>query len=415
MHPKNISIADYTYHLPEDKIAAHPLPERDSSRLLVYRHRQISETVYSNISRFIPPKSFIVFNNTRVVEARLLFQKDSGGVIEIFCLEPHEQYVDITTAMAQTGKVLWLCLVGGASKWKRGLVLQKTMQVKGNVVTLSAHYIEKRTDSFVIQLQWDDDKISFAEILHHAGKVPLPPYIKRDVEQADAERYQTVYASFDGSVAAPTAGLHFTERILNDLKARHVETGFVTLHVGAGTFKPVKAATMQHHQMHSEFIEVERAFIKNLIANIDEKVIVVGTTSLRTVESLYWLGCKLLQDALVFDKEPLFLSQWEAYELQAHAYPPKDALEALLAYVERTGKGSLLAKTQIMIAPGYPFKIADALVTNFHQPSSTLLLLVAAFAGPGWRKIYNYALENDFRFLSYGDGNLLWRANLNGE
>lgn len=410
MHPKNISIADYTYHLPEDNIAAHPLPERDSSRLLVYRHRQISETVYSNISRFIPPKSFMVFNNTRVVEARLLFQKDSGGVIEIFCLEPHEQYVDITTAMAQTGKVLWLCLVGGASKWKRGLVLQKRMQVKGNVLTLSAHYIEKRTDSFVIQLQWDDDKISFAEILHHAGKVPLPPYIKRDVEQADAERYQTVYANFDGSVAAPTAGLHFTDTILNDLKAQNVETGFVTLHVGAGTFKPVKAETMLNHEMHSEFIEVERSFIDQLIAHIDNKVIVVGTTSLRTVETLYWLGCKLLQDAFVFDKEPMFLSQWEAYDLQTHSYPVKDALNALITHLEKSGHRNLLAKTQIMIAPGYAFKIADALITNFHQPCSTLLLLVAAFAGPGWRNIYNYALKNDFRFLSYGDGNLLWRT-----
>lgn len=410
MHPKDISISGYTYHLPEEKIATYPLAERDSSKLLVYKNGEITETIYSKIPACIPSRSLMVFNNTKVVEARLLFQKETGGAIEIFCLEPHEQYADITTAMNQTGSVLWLCLVGGASKWKKGLVLQKVIEAGGKSITLHAKYIEKRTGCFVIALEWDDGQTSFAEILHYAGKVPLPPYIKREVEEADTERYQTVYANFDGSVAAPTAGLHFTTGILDALKTKEVETGFVTLHVGAGTFKPVKSDTMQGHEMHAEFIEVSKSFIEKLIVNSDKNIVAVGTTSLRTIESLYWLGCKLTADKDVFKNEMPYLSQWEPYELNALAIPVKEALTTLISYLDNHNREYLFAKTQVIIAPGYQFKIADGLVTNFHQPLSTLLLLVAAFIGGDWEKVYSYALENDFRFLSYGDGSLLWRS-----
>lgn len=409
MHPKDISISDYTYHLPEERIATHPLATRDASKLLVYKNGTISESSFTAIADLLPAGSFMVFNNTKVVEARLLFQKETGGVIEIFCLEPHERYADITTAMNQTGSALWLCLVGGASKWRNGLVLQKSLIIGGKSVLLQACYVEKRTDCFAIELFWNDESISFAEILHVAGKVPLPPYIKREVEQADAERYQTVYANFDGSVAAPTAGLHFTEGIFDALGQRGISIGFATLHVGAATFKPVKAETMLNHEMHSEFIEVEKSFIQKLSKGHTNKVIAVGTTSLRTIESIYWLGCKLLHNVDSFDDSLPFLSQWEAYDLASHNYPVEVALGALCNYMDRKKQTSLLAKTQIIIAPGYQFKIAFGLVTNFHQPSSTLLLLVAAFIGADWRRVYDYALENNFRFLSYGDGSLLFR------
>ncbi len=409
MHPKEISISDFTYDLPEEKIATHPLQKRDDSKLLVYKDGNISQSFYHYLPELLSAQSLMVFNNTKVVEARLLFQKETGGVIEIFCLEPHEKYADITTAMNQTGSVQWLCLVGGASKWKSGLVLEKGLQIGSQSLRLEAKYVEKRTDCFVIELSWNDDRLSFAEILHYAGKVPLPPYIKRDAELSDAERYQTVYANFDGSVAAPTAGLHFTKEIFEALKTKGIETGFVTLHVGAGTFKPVKSERMHDHEMHAEFIEVENSFIEKLIANAHKKVIAVGTTSLRTIESLYWLGCKLLQNPKAFEKTSPFLEQWEAYDLNQQNYSVEDALNAVLDHIKNKNHNALLAKTQIIIAPGYQFKIAEGLITNFHQPSSTLLLLVAAFIGNDWRKVYDYALKNDFRFLSYGDGSLLWK------
>jgi S-adenosylmethionine:tRNA ribosyltransferase-isomerase len=409
MHPKNISISDYTYQLPEEKIASHPLQNRGDAQLLIYKNGIIKKSFYNHISEYIPKDSLLIFNNTKVVEARLIFQKETGGIIEIFCLEPHEQYTDITAAMNQTNCVLWLCLVGGASKWKKGLILKKELYIDEKNIQLSAAFIEKRTDCFVIELSWNNDNFSFAEILHHAGKSPLPPYIKREVEENDAVRYQTVYAKVDGAVAAPTAGLHFTDEMLNSFKQKKIETEFVTLHVGAGTFKPVKAETMQHHEMHAEFFEVHKKFIEHLIIKIKNNIVAVGTTSLRTIESLYWLGCKLMRDENIFDETMPFLSQWEAYDLETKKIEIKDALNALILFLEKKEQHRLLAKTQIIIAPGYHFKIVNGLVTNFHQPSSTLLLLVAAFIGDDWRKTYNYALENDFRFLSYGDGNLLWR------
>lgn len=411
-HPKEISIHDYTYSLPEERIAKYPLAERDASKLLIYRESEIREDQYKNISHHLPENSLLIFNNTKVVEARLLFQKPTGGVIEIFCLEPHEQYPDITTAMLQQGKVLWQCLVGGVSKWKTGQTLEKKIKEGATEIIVQANYIEKRNDSFIIELSWSPVALSFAEVLHHAGAIPLPPYIKRAVEESDTERYQTVYAHFDGSVAAPTAGLHFTNTIFNELTKKNIQTDFVTLHVGAGTFKPVKADTMQEHDMHAEFIDVTKATIENILTNLDNNIIAVGTTSLRTIESLYWLGVKQSrvgsQESGVEPERSLSLLQWEAYELNEKNISVKDALQTLLQWMNENKLGRLLAKTQILIAPGYQFKIIKGLITNFHQPQSTLLLLVAALIGDDWRKVYDYALQNDFRFLSYGDGSLLF-------
>ncbi|MGC4037307.1 MAG: S-adenosylmethionine:tRNA ribosyltransferase-isomerase [Chitinophagaceae bacterium] len=431
--PRKLLIKDFTYSLPEEKIAKYPLAERDSSRLLIYKDGNISEDIYKNIADHISSDSLIVFNDTKVIEARLLFQKPSGGIIEIFCLEPHEQYTDITTAMLQQGKVLWQCLVGGASKWKHGLILEKKIQLGENEFILSAKYIEKRSDSFIIELSWQPSSLSFAEILHYTGAVPLPPYIKRNAESGDVERYQTVYAHYEGSVAAPTAGLHFTQNVFERLKKKNIETAFVTLHVGAGTFKPVKAEVMQDHEMHSEFIDVSKQTIDRLLNNIDKTIIAAGTTSLRTIESLYWLGVKMKVKSEKVkvkndseeiqakkneklkaknESEILHLDQWEVYDMQEQDIDAKEALKALLKWMEENKTQRLIAKTRIIIAPGYQPRIAKALITNFHQPQSTLLLLVSGLIGDDWRKVYDYAMKNDFRFLSYGDGSLLWVSSL---
>ncbi|MCD2426014.1 S-adenosylmethionine:tRNA ribosyltransferase-isomerase [Niabella pedocola] len=410
MHPKDLNIADFTYELPEEKIAFFPLAQRDASRLLVYKAGTMTTDTYQHIDQYIPEHALAVFNNTKVVEARILFKKPTGGQIEIFCLEPHEGYADITTAMAQQGTVQWLCLIGGASKWKSGQVLSRSIPGPGGDTLLEARFLEKRNDSFLIELSWTPASLSFAEVLHVTGQIPLPPYIKRVAEAADEERYQTVYAAHDGSVAAPTAGLHFTHEVLQKLDQKKIQTDFVTLHVGAGTFKPVKAEVMNDHEMHAEFISVSPQLIRNIAGRREHPLIAVGTTSLRTLESLYWLGAKLLRDRHCFDNGIPYINQWEAYEEALQQYPAHAVLDALIAYLSEKQLTSLVAKTQILIAPGYRFKMADALVTNFHQPSSTLLLLVAAFIGSDWRKVYAYALEHDFRFLSYGDGSLLWRA-----
>jgi S-adenosylmethionine:tRNA ribosyltransferase-isomerase len=409
--PRDISIKDYTYTLPEERIAKYPLAERDVSKLLVYKEGAITEDVYKNISHHIPENSLLVFNNTRVIEARLLFRKPSGGVIEMLCLEPHEQYADITTAMSQKESVQWQCLVGGVSKWIQGQVLEKTIKLNDKEIILKAAYIEKRTDSFIIELSWSPAELNFAEILHQAGAVPLPPYIKRSAEESDAERYQTVYANIIGSVAAPTAGLHFTENIFNSLKEKNIHTD----HVGAGTFKPVKSETIQDHEMHAEWIDISKKTIENILKNLDNNIIAVGTTSLRTLESLYWMGVK---KSLVRSREPVEgnktsdeLLQWEAYNLTEQNIPINEALQALIDYMDENKLESLITKTQILIAPGYLFKIVKGLITNFHQPLSTLLLLVSAFIGNDWRIVYDHAMKNDFRFLSYGDGCLLWRKN----
>ena len=374
---------------------------------------KVSEDTFRNLADHIPSDSILIFNDTKVVEARVLFQKPTGGVIEIFCLEPHEQYPDITTAMQQQEKVLWHCLIGGASKWKHGQILEKKTIHNNKELVLHARYFEKLADSFVVELSWNDQSLSFAEVLHRFGAIPLPPYIKREVEQSDTERYQTVYAHHDGSVAAPTAGLHFTEQVFNDLKEKNIDKDFVTLHVGAGTFKPVKSESMQGHDMHAEHFTVTKRFIQNLIDHLNKNVIAIGTTSLRTLESLYWLGVKqsavVQQSAVSSQRSAVEVTQWEVYENNRQAISPKEALNNLIKWMDKKGLDSLTAKTQIMIAPGYQFKIVNGLVTNFHQPQSTLLLLVAAFIGDNWRKVYDYALKNNFRFLSYGDGSLLWK------
>ena len=409
-NPKNLSIQEYTYSLPENKIASYPLVSRDDSKLLVYNDGIIAEDIYKNIATHIPEKSFLVFNNTKVMEARLLFQKPTGGIIELFCLEPHSQYADITTAMLQKEKVLWHCLVGGASKWKAGQLLEKQITIAGSDITLKARYIEKKADTFILELSWSPGVLSFAEVLHYAGAIPLPPYIKRAPEASDTDRYQTVYAQTNGSVAAPTAGLHFSENVFTSLLKKNIQPNFITLHVGAGTFKPVKSHIMQEHEMHAEFIDVSKSFIERLLKNLHDPVVAVGTTSLRTLESLYWLGVKQLAigDSQSAAADIPFLSQWEAYQLAERNTTPEDSLLALLSWMQTNKLERLLAKTQILIAPGYSIKIADGLITNFHQPQSTLLLLVAALIGEQWKEVYAYALKNDFRFLSYGDGSLLW-------
>jgi S-adenosylmethionine:tRNA ribosyltransferase-isomerase len=408
IHPKNLSIKDYTYHLPDDRIAKYPLPERDASKLLIYNNGKITKDIYKNLDQHLPPDSLLVFNDTKVIEARLLFQKPTGGIIEIFCLEPHEQYSDITTAMMQRDKVLWQCLIGGASKWKHGQMLEKKIKTADKEIILAANYVEKKSDCFVIEFSWNDDELSFAEILHHAGAIPLPPYIKREPEKLDAERYQTIYAHQEGSVAAPTAGLHFTDNLLKRLKAKNIQTDFVTLHVGAGTFKPVKTETLEGHEMHAEFINVSKKTIENILQNLSGNIIPVGTTSLRTIESVYWLGVKISQQETDNRQKEIFLNQWEPYELEKSNLTPQEALETLLDFMNKRNMERLITKTQIIIAPSYKVKLTNALITNFHQPQSTLLLLIAALIGNSWRKVYDYALQNNFRFLSYGDGCLLW-------
>ncbi|HVT86786.1 MAG TPA: S-adenosylmethionine:tRNA ribosyltransferase-isomerase [Chitinophagaceae bacterium] len=403
MHPKNLSIRDYAYQLPTERIAKYPLPERDASKLLIYYQGKIKEDIYRNIADHIPENSLLIFNDTKVIEARLLFQKPSGGIIEIFCLAPDEQYADITTALSQHEKVLWQCLIGGASKWKPGQILKKQI----GTVTLTAKYISKKTDHFIIELSWIPTHLSFAEILHYAGLMPLPPYIKRETEPSDAERYQTIYAHANGSVAAPTAGLHFTPYIFEQLKKKNIQTDFVTLHVGAGTFKPVKSENMEGHEMHAEYIDVSSKTIERILKNIPNKIIAVGTTSLRTIESLYGLGLKI-KSASSISPDALSLSQWEVYDLPYSHISAEESLQTLLDWMHNHGLERLITKTQLIIAPGYPLRIADALITNFHQSQSTLLLLVAAMIGNEWKNVYRYAMENNFRFLSYGDGCLLW-------
>jgi S-adenosylmethionine:tRNA ribosyltransferase-isomerase len=404
MHPKKISILDYTYELPNEKIARYPLEERHQSKLLVYKEGAITEGIYRDLDEHLPVDSFLVFNQTKVIEARLLFQKPTGGVIEIFCLEPHEQYPDITTAMLQKEHVWWKCLIGGASKWKHGMVLLKQVED----VMIEAAIIDRSDETFTIELKWNKAHLSFAEVLHKAGAVPLPPYLHRDAEESDKERYQTIYATQEGSVAAPTAGLHFTETVFEKLREKHISRGFVTLHVGAGTFKPVKAETMEDHEMHAEFIDVEPGFVDTLIGNIGNPIVAVGTTSLRTIESLYWIGVKILNSNFNLQNKEASVRQWDPYEIETNI-PAEDALQALADWMKQRNMKRLITQTQIIIAPGYDLKIATGLITNFHQPQSTLLLLVAAVTGEDWRMIYSYALDNNFRFLSYGDGSLLWK------
>lgn len=409
IHPKDLQIKDFTYHLPAERIAHYPLAERDQSKLLVYRKGDITEDTYKNISNYIPSGSLLVFNNTKVIPARLFFKTATGAKVEVFCLEPAEQ-TDLVAVMSSRGSVRWNCMIGRASKWK-----EKVLHYTTNSFTLSAELVNRTSDAFVVEFTWQPATLNFAEILDKTGMMPIPPYLKRDSEEIDLARYQTVYAKHEGSVAAPTAGLHFTSAVFNALQAKNITRAEVTLHVGAGTFKPVKSETMQGHEMHAEVIDVTietlqqiAAALNNINATDPPQLIAVGTTSLRTIETLYWMGVKAKMNP-GYTIDELEIKQWDVYEPALHIkLTAPEAIQALTEWIQQQRLQRLVCKTQIMIAPSYKLKMATALVTNFHQPDSTLLLLVAAVVGDNWKDIYKYAMEHDFRFLSYGDGSLLF-------
>lgn len=397
-----IYMQDFDYHLPNERIAYHPLTERDASKLLVYQNGTITDDTFYHLPHHLPPGATLIANNTRVIEARLFFTKTTGGVIEIFCLEPFAPTA-MVQAMESCERVQWRCLIGGASKWKPGQILQKLFEIDEQPVVLNARYITKEEDSFIIEFEWTGG-YAFAEVLQSVGAMPLPPYIKRKAEGEDAARYQTVFAQHNGSVAAPTAALHFTERVFKDLNEKGINHHYITLHVGAGTFKPVKSETIAEHSMHAETFAVSKATLQSLRQS--QTIVALGTTSLRTLESLHWLGVKLLLNENATD---FTLEQWEAYDLAQHPYTYKESLQALLNYLQQKGEEELWCRTALLIMPAYQFQSAKALITNFHQPRSTLLLLVAAFIGDDWKKVYDHAMKNDYRFLSYGDSSLLMR------
>ncbi|MDB5207777.1 MAG: S-adenosylmethionine:tRNA ribosyltransferase-isomerase [Flavisolibacter sp.] len=399
MSPDNIFIKDYTYFLPADRIASHPLPQRDASKLLVYKSGKIKDERFYNLPDELPADSLLVLNNTKVIEARILFQKKSGGIIEIFCLEPVGQNME--TALQQTATMQWKCLVGGASKWKAGQILKKQLSINGKEVELQGSYKEKLDDGFIIRFDWSPVELHFAEVLHAAGEIPLPPYIKRSAETIDTERYQTIFGKHDGSVAAPTAALHFTAEIFKQLQQKRIDTTFITLNVGAGTFKPVKTETIAEHSMHGEDFTITKEVLEKIMAA--KKIIAVGTTSLRTIESIYWLGVKLVKGLL---QNNWALEQWEAYALD-NSINYEESIKAILHWMDEHSITELHCRTSMLIVPGYTFKMPVGLITNFHQPQSTLLLLVAAFIGNDWKKVYKHAMENDYRFLSYGDSSYL--------
>lgn len=403
MNPRDINISDYSYSLPEEKIARHPLPDRDASKLLIYRKGEIEEDTYKNISTFIPDGSLLVFNNTRVVPVRMIFKTATNASVEVFCLEPGRTSQDIAAALQQKGSSFWKCMVGNAAKWKN-----ETLTFRHHTLELSASLIEKEQGQYKVLFEWKPEKKTFAQVLELIGQIPIPPYLKRESELSDEERYQTVYAKKKGSVAAPTAGLHFTSEVLHSLLKKKCQLAEVTLHVGAGTFKPVKTDRLEKHAMHTEEFIVTRKFVQQLIscAYDNTPIIAVGTTSLRTIESLYWMGARAEKNDNA-TLEELEIGQWDAYRISTKLTATQ-ALSNLSYWMLKNNLETLTTHTQILIAPPYQLKIANALVTNFHQPNSTLLLLVAAIVGDDWKKIYDYALEHDFRFLSYGDGSVLF-------
>jgi len=401
----NVLIDDYDYDLPAESIAHYPVPVRDESKLLRYKEREIEVDVFKNLAQHLPEHSTLVLNNTRVIEARILFQKKTGGMIELFCLEPAEN-INPNEALQVRNKTFWLCYIGGASKWKHGEILSKEIIIDKRSFMLAARFLGKKEDAFEIEFSWEPSEYTFAEVLHAAGSIPLPPYIKRKAEDADTERYQTIFAENSGSVAAPTAALHFTPQVFDELQKKNIKKQYITLHVGAGTFKPVKTKTIAEHHMHAERFEVSISTLQEL--RNATTLIAVGTTSLRTMESLYWLGIKILKGSFKSHQE-LVIGQWEAYELDADNISFQDSISAIINFLFKTNRERVVCETSLLIIPGYCFQSAKALITNFHQPRSTLLLLIAAFVGPDWKKIYEYALENRFRFLSYGDSSLLWR------
>lgn len=402
METKRIHISDYNYALPDARIAKFPIGTRDHSKLLVYRHGEVGDDVFYNLPDYLPSGALMIFNNTRVIQARMHFRKVTGALIEIFLLEPVAPS-DYELMFQACGRCSWLCLVGNLKKWKDGL-LECTFDVKGRQLTLTAKRVCEEKTSHRIEFAWNDSDISFAEILDAVGELPIPPYLNRETQESDKQTYQTVYSKIKGSVAAPTAGLHFTDKVLKALDDAGVERDEITLHVGAGTFKPVKCDAIADHEMHTEYISVHRSTIERLI-NHEACAIAVGTTSVRTLESLYYMGLRLRNNPDLTE-EQLHITQWEPYETEA-TITPVEALLAIIAFLDRNGINTLHSSTQIMIAPGYRYKIVKMLVTNFHQPQSTLLLLVSAFVNGDWRRIYDYALAHDFRFLSYGDSSLL--------
>lgn len=410
MNPRHIHISDYNYPLPDERIAKFPLAQRDHSKLLVFENGDISEDIFYNITGHLPKGALMVFNNTKVIQARMHFRKETGALIEVFLLEPAEP-ADYELMFQTNGKCAWHCLVGNLKKWKEGQ-LSRSFDVNGKTVTLSVERLHEERTSHWVEFRWDNPDVSFAEILDAAGELPIPPYLNRDTQESDKTTYQTVYSKIKGSVAAPTAGLHFTDKVLADIDAHGIDREELTLHVGAGTFKPVKSEEIEGHEMHTEYICVNKKTIDKLIAH-GGKAIAVGTTSVRTLESLYYMGVKL-HDNPNLTEEQLHVGQWEPYDyakrLAAEGTAPLDTIDALREisdYLDRNSRKALHSSTQIIIAPGFEYHIVDILVTNFHQPQSTLLLLVSAFVKGEWRRIYDYALAHDFRFLSYGDSCLI--------
>lgn len=399
MNPQQININDFTYNLPENKIAKFPLDVRHSSKLLIYKNQKISDDTFINLSSYLSTNSCLVFNDTKVIQARLLFKNKNGASIEVFCLEPAAIYSEVTAAMLSQDNVVWTCLVGNLKKWKDDeLILVK------NDFELKASQLSNNNSTLQIQFSWNKKNVSFAEVLDLIGVLPIPPYLKRDTTAKDLKDYQTIYAKHKGSVAAPTAGLHFTDDVLNLLKQKKCKQTFVTLHVGAGTFMPVKSNTLVNHNMHEEWIEVEKTFIENLIT--EEFIVAVGTTSLRTIETLYWMGIKAAQNKNAILNE-IQIKQWDAYDLK-HLISKEESLIALTNWMQKNSLTKLVCKTQILIAPPYKLKIAKAIITNFHQPESTLLLLIASVVGMEWKTIYEHALQHNYRFLSFGDSSLLF-------
>ena len=416
---KHIHISDFNYELSDERIAKFPLQQRDHSKLLIYQHGEVSDDVFLNLPNHLPQGALMVFNNTRVIQARLHFRKETGALIEVFLMEPALP-ADYEQMFQTTGKCSWLCMVGNLKKWKEG-PLMRDFEIKGKALTLSATMDRNKTmeksggTNYWVDFEWDNPEVNFAEILEAVGELPIPPYLNRATQESDKTTYQTVYSKIKGSVAAPTAGLHFTDAVLHDLDQKGVVRDEVTLHVGAGTFKPVKSVEIEDHHMHTEYIVVHRHTFERLLQH-DCSVIAVGTTSVRTLESLYYMGLKLAMNPQCTE-EDLHVNQWEPYDLphneeglvlvDGEPVSVEQSVRNLLDYLNRDGLEALHSSTQIIIAPGYVYKIVKMLVTNFHQPQSTLLLLVSAFLKGDWRKVYDYALSHDFRFLSYGDSSLL--------
>lgn len=403
-NPKHIHISDFDYELPDERIAKFPLPQRDHSKLLLYKHGEVSDDIFTSLPNYIDSGELMIFNNTKVIQARLHFRKETGALIEVFCLEPVAP-ADYALNFQQTSHSGWLCLVGNLKKWKEG-TLKRELTVKGLPVTLCATRGECRGTSHYVEFSWDNPNVTFADILEIFGELPIPPYLNRETEESDKVNYQTVYSKIKGSVAAPTAGLHFTENVLEQLKQKGVELEELTLHVGAGTFKPVKSEEIEGHEMHTEWISVSRHTLERIIAH-GGGVVAVGTTSVRTLETLYYIGV-ILQDNPDASEEDLYIKQWFPYSVgEDKELSSVKALQNIVDYMDRHGMEVFHSCTQIIIAPGYDYHIVKKMITNFHQPKSTLLLLVSAFVKGDWHKIYRYALGHDFRFLSYGDSSLL--------